>query len=94
MEIKVAPPEVLADKETVVVCVRVRAEDGLMLPDNLTGKCSECQWTIQYRPNAPSIGTKVCLECALDAFEAEGMPSEIFLSQEQMDEYSKRKGFK
>lgn len=45
-----------------VICARL--VDRLFLSDNITGHCSRCGHAIQFRPNVPSSGTKVCLQCA------------------------------
>jgi hypothetical protein len=50
------------DDELVVVCARITTP--LMLPDNATGKCSDCGHGVQFRPHAPD-GRRLCQECAL-----------------------------
>jgi hypothetical protein len=50
------------DDELVVVCARITTP--LILPDNATGKCSECGHGVQFRPHAPP-GRRLCGECAL-----------------------------
>lgn len=92
MEFKVATDEVMEDKDTILVCMRLKADDGLVMADNITDKCSECGWTIQMRPNAPKLRKKICMECAMDSFAIEGMPQEVFLSQTQLNEFKKRNG--
>jgi hypothetical protein len=53
----------MSNHKQVLMCARV---DGpLLLPDNLTGPCSECWSLVQYRPHAPDGIRLICMECAL-----------------------------
>jgi hypothetical protein len=57
----ISPSE--ATSADVVVCVLYRAEDGLMLPDNVLDRCSECHRRVQLRPYVPKQPKRVCVEC-------------------------------
>ena len=53
-------------KEKVrLVCTRVRGEP-LMFPDNKTGPCFVCGWTVQYRPHASKDWVLICVQCFED----------------------------
>ena len=54
------------DEEVVVVCARITTP--LYMADNIVGKCSECGWSVQFRPHAPA-GRRMCMECAGDIIE-------------------------
>lgn len=56
----------MSDK-VILVCGRV---DGLLLlPDNKTGKCTECGRLVEYRPHAPKNRILRCVQCALPMIE-------------------------
>ncbi|MCK1742161.1 hypothetical protein IVA80_15155 [Bradyrhizobium sp. 139] len=46
----------------ILVCAPI-TDAGLLLPDNATGRCADCQCRIQFRPHAPR-SKKVCFRCA------------------------------
>lgn len=50
-------------EQRIVVCTRITTP--LLVPDNRIGKCSECGWKVQFRPDAPKA-RKLCLQCAAD----------------------------
>lgn len=66
------------DQIDILVCMRVTGP--LMLADNATGKCAECQSTIQYRPHAPPKARKICMECAAHLIE----PDDVVTTTPQM----------
>jgi hypothetical protein len=54
----------MSDDEIILVCARVR-DQPLLIPDNLTGLCSECAQVVQYRPHAPRPFRLLCVECTI-----------------------------
>ena len=52
--------------EVIVVCARITTP--LYIPDNETGRCSECGCGVQFRPHAPK-GPRMCMECAIDLID-------------------------
>jgi hypothetical protein len=53
----------------ILMCARVRIGEGLLIEDNLTGRCDTCGHTVQYRPHAPTPHVLRCLECAAELIQ-------------------------
>ena len=68
-------------EEMVIICARITTP--LMFPDNRIGKCRECGWRVQFRPQAPR-GRKLCMECAIPAIE-DG--AEVMVTPQTIEEF-------
>ncbi len=55
----------------MLVCVRGASFE---FPDNMHGKCGICQCVIHFRPYNKDALLKVCMECAMKAFESQDSP--------------------
>ena len=76
------------EEEVVLVCERITTP--LILPDNRLGRCSECGWRVQFRPDAPK-SRRMCVQCALDRSDE---ITEIMVTPRTMEElrdYLKKK---
>jgi hypothetical protein len=69
-------------EEIVVVCMQITMP--LMLPDNRIGKCHECGWQVQFRPDAPR-GRRLCIQCLIEAIE-DG--AELFVMPQTIEEFN------
>ena len=49
----------------VVICIEYRAEEGLLLSDNILDRCHECGTRIQLRPDVPLGPKRICVPCAV-----------------------------
>jgi len=52
-----------AETADFVVCVRL--PDTSRFTDNVTSACTSCGAGIYYRPDAPTLPRKVCLQCGV-----------------------------
>jgi hypothetical protein len=73
-ELTIVSPEE-ASTADAVVCIRYTAEAGLMLPDNVLDRCSECQRRVQLRPYVSKLPKRICVECLPDVLQREGLTS-------------------
>jgi len=69
--------------QTKLVCARINGP--LYLPDNLTGKCAECGYRVQYRPHAPKRAIRVCMECWSDTLSPDDNP-EVTVTKRSLDD--------
>lgn len=82
---KIVSAEYAADADCLVA-PRVHAEVPLIFPDNLLAPCHECGWMVQYRPTAPKIKNKLCMECARDHISADNHIENV-TTQAAIDEF-------
>ncbi|MCP1761917.1 hypothetical protein [Bradyrhizobium japonicum] len=71
MTVKIVTREEAA-KADFVACVPYRAEEGLLLPNNVLARCCRCETRIQLRPDVPNGPRRICLPCALEEAELHG----------------------
>ena len=48
----------------VVVCARVDLDHPIQFRNNLFADCADCDCRVQFRPDAPAIGDRLCISCA------------------------------
>jgi hypothetical protein len=58
----------VTDDDPVILCC-ARIEGPLRISDNLTGRCSECGFRVQFRPHAPRNRILRCLQCVSDLIQ-------------------------
>jgi hypothetical protein len=46
-----------------VICARIDLDHPIYFPDNLFAECIDCGCDLQYRPDVPSAGDKLCICC-------------------------------
>ena len=54
-----------AETADVVVCLR-KADDPGYFRDNLTGTCNDCGTEVVFRPTAPKVPIRICVQCAME----------------------------
>jgi hypothetical protein len=74
----------MSDDEIILVCARIEGEP--YLPDNLTGRCAECERMVQYRPHAPRPHRLCCLECAIELARDSNSTVEITTTKKMVED--------
>ena len=59
-----------APEDAAVIATFFLLDEGKILPDNVLGKCTDCQCVVQLRPHV-AASTLLCLFCGADRAIAE-----------------------